>query len=320
MTRTLDALLFKLLLLRLRGGVRQRLQEFKTPRGLLFLLVTLAVIALLILQPAGSENPLAGLLSRDKEQLRNQIGQFMPTGLLATYLLTVFISPSPGIYFSPSEINLLFSAPFTRRALLLYKIGSYAFGVLLSSLLIMLLTPASAYSPAATFFGAFLTLMFIQLLTVATTLLVQVSRGYIGYLPAVMLISLAAATVWSAVDGAGGITASLTQFQSSRAGSLILAPFTVFARIFLAPSFFPDVLAWASLGLAMNGGLIALAIRLDRHVSEASTAASLKLHTRWDRARRGGLPWGPQFSTVHSFMPPPVLGGIGPLVWRQMLS
>lgn len=326
MTRTEDALLFKLLLLRLRGGVRQRLQEFKTRRGLLFLLVTLAVIALLILQPAGSENPLASLFSRDKEQLRRQIGQFMPTGLLAAYLLTVFISPSPGVYFSPSEINLLFSAPFTRRALLLYKLGSYAFGVLLSSLLIMLLVPTSAYSPPATLFGAFLTLMFIQLLTVVTTLLVQVSKGYIGvrrrssYLPAVMLISLAAATVWSTVDGAAGMSASLTQFQSSRIGSLISAPFTVFSRIFLAPSFFPDVLAWATLGLMMNGGLIALVIRLDRHVSEASTAASLKFHTRWDRARRGGLPWGPQFSTVRSFMPPPVLGGIGPLAWRQMLS
>lgn len=93
-------MLIKLLLLRLHGAIRQRLQELKTLRGLLFLMVTIAVIALLMKQSALSANPLASIFPGDSEQLRRQITQFMPIGLLAAFLLTVFLSPSPGLYFN----------------------------------------------------------------------------------------------------------------------------------------------------------------------------------------------------------------------------
>jgi hypothetical protein len=61
----LDAVLVKLLLLRFRGGVRRRLQELKTLRGLLFLLVLLAVIALLMKQSILPENSLGSFFSKD---------------------------------------------------------------------------------------------------------------------------------------------------------------------------------------------------------------------------------------------------------------
>jgi hypothetical protein len=322
----MDASLVKLLILRLRGGVRQRLLELKTPRGLLFLLATLAVIALLMMQPAAlPENPFGSLFSRDAAQLKGQTAHYMPIGLLAGFLLTLLISPSPGLYFNPTEINLLFSGPFTRRSVLLYKLGSYAFGVLLSSLLIMLLVPASAFTPASTFLGSFLTLLFIQLLTVAA--------GLLGHLPGRYVFArvkcshaVIALIAWLAVTGAypadlsGGLAGAFAQFQASIGGTVLLAPFNVFVHIFLAQSAFPDLLAWAILGLAMNLGLIAAVIRLDRHAFEASTAASLELHQRWDRARRGGLPWGAQPRVVHSSRSPAMLGGIGPIAWRQMLS
>lgn len=321
----MDAMLVKLLLLRLRGGVRQRLQELKTLRGLLFLLVTVAVIALLMKQSALPENPFGNFFSGDSAHNREQIARFMPIGLLAAYLLTVSTSTSPALYFSPSEINLLFSGPFTRRALLLYKLCFYAFGLLLSSLLIMLLVPAFTYTPPAAFLGAFLTLMFIQLLTVATGLLGQWLRKYFylrvrsGYL-VIVLILLAAAAAWYSAGALGDPTGALVEFQSSAGGTLLLAPFAVFAHIFLAQSIFPELSAWASLGLAMDLGLLALVIKLDRYSCEASTAASLQAYKRWDRARRGGLPWLAQPLTGRSLMPAPKLGGIGPVAWRQMLS
>jgi hypothetical protein len=249
----------------------------------------------------------------------------MPIGLLATFLLTVFISPSPALYFSPSEINLLFSGPFTRRALLLYKLCCYAFGLLLSSLLIMLLIPASTYAPQATFLGAFLTLMFIQLLTVATGLFGQMLKSY-SYVRVrfsyviITLISLVAATGWYYTGVSSGLTGGLARFQSSIVGTLVLAPFDVFAHIFLAQSIFPGLLVWATLGVAMNMGLLIVVILLDSQSCEASAAASLELHKRWDRARRSGLLWGAQPVIVRSFMQPPMLSGIGPVAWRQMLS
>ncbi len=318
-------MLIKLLLLRLRGAVRQRIQELKTLRGLLFLLVTIAVIVLLMKQSALSANPLASIFPRDLEQLWGQITQFMPIGLLAAFLLTLFLSPSPGLYFSPSEINLLFSGPFTRRALLLYKLCSYAFGILLSSLLIMLLVPASTYTPLAIFLGAFLTLMFIQLLTVATGLLSQLLRRYFcvrvrsSYV-IITLISLIAATYLYYADFSRGLVDKLAQFQASMGGALILAPFDVFAHIFQEQLIFPDLLAWATLGLAINVGLISLVILMDHYSGEASTVASLKLYKHWDRARHSGLPWGAQPLIVRSLKQPPVLSGIGPVAWRQMLT
>lgn len=320
----MNAILLKLLLLRLRGGVRQRLQALKTPRGLLFLLITLAVFALIKMAPALPANPLQSIFYSDWVNLREQTAQYMPIGLLAAFLLTVFLSPSPGLYFSQSEINLLFSGPFTRPALVLYKLGSYAFGVLLSSLLITLLVPTSVYSSQAAFLGTFLTLLFIQLLTVATGLLGQFLERYffvrLKYLIIGMMILLLATTGCYYAFVSSGLKGVLNQFQSSMGGALLLAPFNVFVHIFLSQSIFSDLLIWATFGLAMNVCLVTIIILLDRYSSEAIIVSSLELHKRWDRARHGGLPRGAHILIARSAKQPPMLGGIGPVAWRQMLS
>ncbi|MGR9088843.1 MAG: hypothetical protein ACU841_17505 [Gammaproteobacteria bacterium] len=315
------------MLSRFQAAVRQRLKELKTIRGVAFLLVTLAVMALFMMQSALPEGPVSGLFPIDAQQTRKELDQFLSLGVLAAFLLTVFISPAPGLYFSPAEINLLFSGPFTRRALLLYKLGCYGFGVLLSSLLIMLvvvMTPKPAYPPQAIFLGTFLTLMFIQLLTVTAGLLWRWLKNRcsvrIGIFLVILPALLLAAAGWHDAGTAGGLKSLLAQFQSSPAGALILAPFDVFAHITLAQSVYPDLLLWSSLGLALNLGLVAVIVRLDRLSGEDSTVSSLERHQRWARARRSGLLWGAQPVIVRSLRHPPVLGGIGPIAWRQMLS
>ena len=318
-------MLIKLLRLRLRGGVRHRLQELRTLRGLLFLCVTIVVIVLLMKQTSLPANPPGGASYADPEQLREQLARLMPAGLLAACLLTVFTSSGPAIHFSPSEINLLFSGPFSRRGLLLYKICFYAFGALLSSLLITLLLPAFTSTLLATFLGAFLTLMFIQLFSAVIGLLSQLLAGYC-YVPLrrshviSLLFAVIAVLAWyfSAIDN--GLAGALDLFQSSSVGTLLLAPFRVYVHIFLTDSLYPGLLGWASLGLAINIGLLAVIILLDRHSYEASVAASLKMHKRWVRARRSGLLWGAQPVVVRSFGQPPVVGGIGPVAWRQLLT
>ena len=321
----MDVTLIKLLGLRFRGGVRHRLQELKTLRGLLFMCVTIAVIVLLMKQSSLPGNPLGGAIQAGPDQLREQFGRLMPVGLLAACLLTVFTSSGPAIHFSPSEINLLFSGPFSRRALLLYKTGFYVFGALLSSLLITLLVPAFTHSLLATFLGAFLTLMFIQLFSAVIGLVSQLLTGYC-YVPVrrshviILLAAVIAALVWYLASTANGLAGALALFQSSLMGTLVLAPFTVFVHIFLAPSIYPDLLGWAVLGFAINAALLAVIILLDGHAYEASVAASLKLHKRWVRARRSGLLWGAQPVVVRSFRGPPLLGGVGPIAWRQLLT
>ena len=322
----MDAILVKLLLLRLRGGVRLRLHELKTLRGLLFLLVMIATITLLMNQSALPANSLGSFLPSDPEQLRGQATQFMPIALLAAFLLTVFTSSGPAIYFSPSEINLLFSGPFTRPALLLYKMCFYAFGALLSSLLIMLLIPSFTYTPLAAFLGTFLTLLFLQLFSAATGLLGQLLEKYFNtvlkrsYILIIVIVPVAV-IAWYFANISNSLIDTLALFQSSTIGTLVLAPFEVYVHIFLAKSIFPDLLGWATLGLAMNLGLLAIIILLDSHSSEASIAASLKLHKRWARTRRSGLFWSAQPSVVRPVMHhPPMLRGIGPIAWHQLLT
>ncbi len=321
----MDAKLAKLLLLRLHGGMRERVLELKSLRGLLFLLITIAVIALLMSPSALPGNPMANVLTNDSETLRKQIPQYMPVGLLAGFLLTVLTSSGPAIYFSPSEINLLFSGPFTRRSLVLYKLSFYALGALLSSLLIILLAPKFSYSLMAAFLGTFLTLVFLQLFNAATGLVVQWLGRYF-YMPIkrryvyMVLIALLAASAWYFAGNSNGVDGALTLFQSSTVGTLLLAPFNVFVQIFIAQSIFPGLLGWATLGLAMNVGLLGIIILLDGRFHEASTAASLEMHKRWERASRGGLLWSVQAGVVRSSMRPPMLNGIGPVAWRQLLS
>ena len=323
--RSLDATLVKLLVLRFQGGLRHRLQELKTLRGLLYLCVTIAVIVLLMKQSSLPGNPLDGAVAGGPEQLREQFARLMPLGLLAACLLTVFTSSGPAIHFSPSEINLLFSGPFSRRALLLYKTGFYVFGALLSSLLITLLVPAFTHSLLATFLGAFLILMFIQLFSAVIGLVSQWLLGYC-HVPLrrshVIMLSgaIMAVLVWYLARVANGLAGALALFQSSFMGTLVLAPFEVFVHIFLSPSIYPDLLGWAALGFAINAALLAIIILLDSHSYEASVAASLKLHKRWVRARRSGLLWGTQPVVVRSLRTPPLLGGTGPVAWRQLLT
>ena len=320
----MDTALVKLLMLRFRGGVRHRLQELKTLRGLLFMCVTIAVLVLLVKQ-SSLPNPLLDTVQSGPEQLRAQFARLMPMGLLAACLLTVFTSSGPAIHFSPSEINLLFSGPFSRRALLLYKICFYIFGALLSSLLITLLVPEFAHSLLATFLGAFLTLMFIQLFSAVIGLASQLLVGYC-YVPVrrshviILLVASMAVLVWYLAGIGNGLAGALTLFQSSLIGTLVLAPFGVFVNVFLAPSIYPGLLGWAVLGFAINAALLAVIILLDGHSYEASVAASLKLHKRWVQARRSGLLWGAQPVRVRSFRKPPFIGGVGPIAWRQLLA
>lgn len=320
----MDTALVKLLILRFRGGIRHRLQELKTLRGLLFMCVTIAVLVLLVKQ-SSLPNPLIGTAQGGPEQLREQFARLMPAGLLAACLLTVFTSSGPAIHFSPSEINLLFSGPFSRRALLLYKICFYIFGALLSSLLITLLVPGFAHSLLAIFLGAFLTLMFIQLFSAVIGLVSQLLVGYC-YVPVrrshviILLVALMAVLVWYLAGIGNGLAGALNLFQSSLIGTLVLAPFGVFVNVFLAPSIYPGLLGWAVLGFAINAALLAVIILLDGHSYEASVAASLKLHKRWVQARRSGLLWGAQPVRVRSFRKPPFIGGVGPIAWRQLLT
>lgn len=319
----MNAMLGKLLLLRFRGGLRQRLNELKTLRGTIFALITLAVICLIIVPTFDFDNaPLNNLLDRP-EPSQEQIERFMPLGLFAAFLTTVFTSSGPSIYFSPSEINLLFCAPLKRQALLLYKMCFYAFGAFLSSLLIMFLVPISGYSSISTFLGIFLTFIFIQLLSTSVNILTRLitkrfaCRSFRS-IQILLLVVLVSAFVGLILNHSNSM-ALLDWIQASVIGSLILAPFKVFVHIFLAQSLFPDLIGWVLVALGMIALLITSIIVFDEYSYEASLIASFKRQERWDQLRRSGLIGARQPGNINAFRFLRIFNLVSPLSWWQFL-
>jgi hypothetical protein len=291
----------------------------------LFLCALAAVVGLLVWQSSTPAAYPGGTPLADPQRLPEQVGRLMPAGLLGAALLTVMTASGPALYFGPAEMNLLFSAPFTRRALLLYKVCYYAAGASLSSLIIVLVLPPFANNALAAFVGSFLTLMFIQLFSAAfgsvsrllnARRLVRLRRG----VALVLLAGLVFTALRLIVDAGGGLAGELGDLRDSWFGRLLLAPFEVFVNTLLAPAVYPDLIGWAALAVLINAALLAIIFRLDGRTYEASIAASEAVHARWERLLKGGL-----FRTARpvAFRSPgraPLLAGVGPVAWRQLLG
>ena len=322
----MQAALSQLLLLRLRGGVRSRLRQLASLRGIGFLLVISGIVWMLLGRHTSSPgDDLSGTLLQDPHHLRRQISTFMPLALLGASLFTAFVATGRAIYFSPSEINFLFAGPFSRRDLLVYKFCAYLTGAVLSAAILTLLIPPRASTGVAAFTGSLLTLLFIQLSSAALGMVSQTLEGR-RFTPArgpVILVLLAvAATAIIYVFAATGnnIVDVLAAFRHSRLGTIVLAPFIVFAELFLAERIFPDLAGWTVVAVAINGAFLLVIIALDRRLSDRSLAESRRLSNRWLRIRRGSSFWASDKRTGRSMRRAPFVGGLGPVVWRQAIN
>src|SRR5262245_20086913 len=120
--------LFKLMLLQARSTGRRMLRGLKTPAGAIFTALGL-LMCFLWLVPGfvacfinGRSDPAA-------------VRRTAPIVLIAFCLLSLRGSASgAGIYFTPSEVDFLFSGPFHRRDLLLYKLLKATFSLAIVSL------------------------------------------------------------------------------------------------------------------------------------------------------------------------------------------
>ena len=115
----MDAALGQLLMLRMRGGLRQRLLQLASVRGLLFSLAFGGIIWFLIVSNSTSGTGLFGSAALDRQAFGEQIMTFMPLSMLGLPLLTVLMTNGLTFHFSPNEINFRFAGPFRRRDLIL---------------------------------------------------------------------------------------------------------------------------------------------------------------------------------------------------------
>lgn len=319
----MDAALLRLLAMRMRGGLRLRLMQLASLRGVLFLVALGGIIWLLI--ATGNTVPTETLFAGaglDSPAIRAQIETFMPIAMLGMTLLTVLLSTGPSFHFSPTEINLLFVGPFSRRDLLLYKFIAYAAGAALSAALLVPFAPSQTGSALATFTAAFLTLLFVQLNSAAVGMGWQAFEGNrlarLKWPATALVCAVALAAIihaWAVPDRS--ISDLLSDLRHSWIGTIILMPYIVFAELFLARAHFPDMALWAAIAILINVVLLWAVIKLDGQTSEFSLREHARLSDRWERMKQGGSFWATERSEVRSIRTAPTLGGLGPIAWRQ---
>jgi hypothetical protein len=322
----MNSALLRLLLMRMRGGIRQRLIQLKSLRGLIFSLAVCGIIWLLIVANGASlELDFWTDVARDRQDLSPQIRTFMPLGMLALSLLTVVLSSGPTFHFSPSEINLLFTGPFRRRDLIIYKFSAYVAGVILSCAFITPFTQAQTGSALTAFFATLLTLVFVQLNSAVITMSGQALEGSkLARLrwPAIALLFAVtfAAALYAWITPDLNLSDLLTEFRYSTLGTIILIPYIVFAELFVAPTVFPHLILWITIALLINIALLWMAIALDAHTTDRALSENSRQSDRWERIKQGGSFWATDRTEVRSIRRAPIIGGLGPIVWRQALN
>ena len=320
----MDAALRQLLILRLRGGLRQRLRQLASLRGLLFTLAFGGIIWFVIDANSAPDTSLFAFAGMDRHDLSAQIMTFMPLSLFGLSLLTVLLATGPTFHFSPNEINFLFTRPFRRRDLILYKFGAYFAGVVASSLFVTLFMKAQTGSALTAFVATVLTLVFVQLNSAVIAMTGHALEGSrLAKLrwPATAVFGvLAVGTVlyaWAMPDI--GVLDLLAEVRHSTVGSILLIPYTVFAELFVAQTAY-DLAFWALVAVIIDMALLYAAIVLDARTIDRSLAENARLSSRWERIRQGGSFFATQRTQVRSIRRAPIASGLGPIAWRQALN
>ncbi|HWZ59895.1 MAG TPA: putative ABC exporter domain-containing protein [Gemmatimonadaceae bacterium] len=318
----------------LRNRMRRRLARLRSPRYALALCVGLAYIVLLLLRPST-------LRSTAQPYAMDGIFALLSTVALAVIAAKwwLFGAPAGTLAFSPAEMQFLFPAPIRRRDLVLYRVLSTQFALLLSALFVGLILRSSVAglpSPLRVLglWVLFSTLFLHQMaVTLVRTGAAERGSGLRRNAPALVIVTTAvvllAVSVGRAippVHGFAELPAALTAVEVALRGpipSAVLAPF----RWLLAPAYAPSAALWLK-AIGPACAILVLhylwVLRADATFQTAAVEASARRAARL-AARAGGdtgaaaratpftasRPWFPLAATGPAWMA---------LVWKNTVA
>ncbi len=312
--------------LRLKAFLRRMRRSMGTPKGLFISLVGFGFAALWL-----SSILFTGAANTGNPTLMEHGYPLFMFGLLIFSLMGSF--GERAIYFSPAEVDQLFTAPFTRRALLAYKLAQTFLGLAFTALIFSLFMARSAPSVIAVYAGVLLSLIFINLVNVIVWMLgALLQQQFAGRLRAAIVVggfALLAIGGWQAFEHVGALSleaaegaefdAMLRRMLDAPWLNAILVPLAPFGRAAMADSPLP-FLGWSSLCLAINAVLFGVIVRMDANYYERAAAISAKIYERMQQMQRTGMAM-PAAGRVRWRIPLlPHGGGAGTLAWRQLTT
>ncbi len=320
----MDPSLWLLARLRLGAAARRWQRSLAQPRGIL---VSVAV-AMLFLPSIGVA--IAMMFIPMPTRPTGPIERFGPVGLFGFTLLGLATpNAAMGLYFTPAEIDFLFTGPFHRRQLLTYKLTLLLIGTLVSSLFFG--TMGSAMSPrfASAFSASFLALMFLQLTQMVVAMATNRAANFApsraslwavaGLLALPILVILPGRDVllsqdWKAV----GLAA-----ETSPITTAVLAPFRWFILVYTAEDW-TSLVRWGSRALLLDLSLVGAIFALDSGYLEASAASSARALLKAQKMMRSGGVFKFSAGRRGRFALKPAhplwMGGVGPNLWRQLVA
>ncbi|HWE36973.1 MAG TPA: putative ABC exporter domain-containing protein [Isosphaeraceae bacterium] len=316
----MDEALWLLLGLRLKAWGRRVVRGLKSPKGIILWLFGLGLFATWLMSIL---LPSTGGAGRLVEPAR----RYGPFFLLVWCLLSLILSTGErAIQFTPAEVNLLFSAPFSRRQLLAYKLWVILGGVLVFG--VFMAVAMRTYSPTflSAYVGMVLMGLFGQLLTMAVALIGATigAAANTWRRRLALAILLAVVVVVAASVGRRALAVptleALQSIPDAPAVRAVLTPFRWFLLAFTARHLWPDLVEWGALAGLIDAGLVLLIFSLDAHYLETAAAAGEKVYALREAIRRGrGIAAVRKPGRARGRVPMlPWWGGAGPIAWRQL--
>ncbi len=220
--------------------------------------------------------------------------------------------------FAPAELEFIQAGPFTRRQMLMYKMGS-EFSVMVVLALLAAQLGTALFPFLSGFLGALLILNLFYLVAtvvslIATTLGFHGSRGPLRGALALVIIAATLAFFWFTVGRRFNNPAALYQHVNESWGwHVALTPLSWFVETTMATRVWPDLVRGAALCLLVNAGLVATVFALDanlqrredddeRAVAATDSPKPVESRVRWS------------FPLSRSW------NGAGTVAWRQAMN